>query len=52
MLTDFSSHEFDEIDADNLYFQHDGAPLHVSRPNTDKLRAKFGESNGSQDHVI
>lgn len=44
MLTDFFFPEFDEIDADDLYFQQDGAPPHISRVNMDLLRGKFGES--------
>ena len=60
MLYDFFPPEFDEIDADNLYFQKNSAPLHVSRLNMNTLRAKFGDTlisrdspvNQLQDHAI
>lgn len=42
MLTDFFP-EFDEIYADDLYFQQDGAPPHTFRLNIDLLRGNFGK---------
>ena len=35
--------EFDEIDAEDLYFAQDSAPPHVLRLNMDTLPAKFGD---------
>lgn len=44
MISDYFFAEYDEIDADDLYFQQDGATCHTAHATMDLLRGKFGDS--------
>jgi len=44
MLTDFFFPQIDEIDADDIMFQQDGATCHTAGVTMELLREQFGES--------
>lgn len=52
LLRDFFIPKYDEIGDDDLYFQQDGAPPHISNDNMTLLRDKFGDSLISRNGPI